>query len=151
MRDGNEFLYDFKKRSDDAAAHNDGPSLTVQSEAEDADLNVIVARFGLTGRMPESVRVPSYGDFTGAPSDYFQALEFVESARDSFMTMPADVRARFDNDPGVFLAYSDRFSSGDGDVVKMFQDVGLAKIVQKSENTPNPVDVPPVKGDGENG
>ena len=52
----------------DAVSHETGlvcddPSLAVQSDADDCDINVIVRRFGLTGTMPMSGRVPQYGAF----------------------------------------------------------------------------------------
>lgn len=79
-------------------------SLTVQSEKEDADINVIVERFGLTGHLPENVRVPQSGDFV-AVSDYKSAMDAVHAAQESFMRFPADVRARFDHDPGSLISF----------------------------------------------
>lgn len=80
------------------------PSLAVQSEAEDADINVIVKRFGLTGTMPEGVRLPQYGDFTGIV-DYRDALAALKEADENFMQYPAHLRARFENDPQRFLEF----------------------------------------------
>lgn len=77
---------------------------TVQSQAEEADINTIVRRFGLTGHMPEGVRPPMYGDFDTI-GDYREAIEAVKAAERSFMAMPADVRYRFDNDPGSFVDF----------------------------------------------
>lgn len=84
----------------------DGPgeSLTVQSQAEDADINVLMRRFGLTGKMPEDVRVPQYGDFTQV-MDYRSALDALRSADESFAELPADVRGRFRNDPQLLLEF----------------------------------------------
>lgn len=80
------------------------PVLTKQEMRDECDINVIVARFGLTGRMPQSVRLPSYGDFTGV-LDFRSALEAVRSAESSFMELPAKVRERFANDPQRFLEF----------------------------------------------
>ncbi len=79
-------------------------SLTVQSEAEDADINTIVRRFGLTGMLPQNVRVPLASDFIEA-LDFKDAMNAVRAAEESFATMPADVRSRFGNDPAQFYDF----------------------------------------------
>nr|QJA43248.1 MAG: internal scaffolding protein [Microvirus sp.] len=79
-------------------------SLAVQSEAEEADINTLVKRFGLTGQMPTAVRVPEYGDFDSV-SNYHEAMSVIADANSAFMEFPADVRARFDNDPGKFVDF----------------------------------------------
>lgn len=79
-------------------------SLAVQSQRDEADINTIVRNFGITGRMPENVRVPTYGDFD-VVNDYRSAIEAVRSAEASFMAMPAEVRSRFENDPQQFLEF----------------------------------------------
>lgn len=82
----------------------DAVSLTVQSQKDEADINTIVRRFGVTGLVPNSVRVPTFGDFTGV-SDYRTALDSIKKANDSFMLMDAEVRKRFDHDPQKFVAF----------------------------------------------
>lgn len=79
-------------------------SLTVQSEMEDADINTIVERFGLTGQLPSGVRMPVSGDFTGV-SDYHTAVNMVIAADKAFMEFPADVRKRFNHDPAEMMAF----------------------------------------------
>ena len=78
--------------------------VTKDSFAEECDINTIVRRFGITGQLPTNVRAPMFGDFTAA-MDYQSALDAVMAAQDSFMSMPADVRARFGNDPGAFVEF----------------------------------------------
>lgn len=80
-------------------------SLTVQSDAEDADINNIVARFGLTQELPYGVQVPVYDDFTNYPTDYHAAQNFIIEANNIFMEYPAHIRSRFDNDAGKFLDF----------------------------------------------
>lgn len=81
-------------------------SLTQQQFAEDADINTIVRRFGLIGTLPESWSSPQSGDFSGI-SDFHEALNLVTSAQQSFMEVPAELRARFNNDPGRLLNFLD--------------------------------------------
>lgn len=93
----------------DEASHWSGlsckdPSLAQQHFAEDADINTIVRRFGITGQLPENASYPTYGDFTGI-SDYRTAIEAVRAAEAQFMAMPAHVRASFENDPQAFVEF----------------------------------------------
>lgn len=79
-------------------------SLAVQSAAEECDINTIVKRFGLTGQLPSGVRAPTYGDFTEVV-DFQTAMNAIATARESFDTLPAHVRARFQNDPAAFVDF----------------------------------------------
>lgn len=78
---------------------------TQQSFAEDADINVIVKRFGLTGELPENVPQVLEGDFSYV-TDFQGAMDLIVRARESFDAMPAAVRSRFDNDAGKFVAFT---------------------------------------------
>lgn len=81
-----------------------GDSLTKQEFSEESDINYIVKQFGLTGQLPSNVAVPMDGDFIDS-LDYQSALNAVIAAQDAFAAMPADVRVRFNHDPGAFLAF----------------------------------------------
>lgn len=95
---------DFDQASIEAGLSCPEDSLAIQSAAEEADINTIVRRFGLTGQLPSDVRAPQYGDFTEV-TDYQTAMNAVLEAEASFMAMPADVRSRFENDPGRFVDF----------------------------------------------
>lgn len=84
--------------------HCNDPSLTVQDSAEETDINYIVRKFGITGQLPNALHPPTYGDFVGV-TDYQSALHAITAADDAFMQMPADIRSRFDNDPGKFVDF----------------------------------------------
>lgn len=96
--------YDRVKASKDTAPAVGGPSLTQQSGKDDADINVIVKRFGVTGVLPQNVRTPLNIDFDGI-FDYRTALDTMRAADAAFMQMPADVRTRFGNDAGLFVDF----------------------------------------------
>ncbi|AXH74107.1 MAG: internal scaffolding protein [Microviridae sp.] len=90
-----------------AASHGlkcEDPSRAVQSQKDESDINNIVRLFGVTGKLPDNVRVPSYGDFDGI-SDYREAIEAVRSAEASFLAMPSELRERLDHNPQRFLEY----------------------------------------------
>lgn len=80
------------------------PSLAIQSQKDEADINKIVRDFGVTGRVPTSVRVPEYGDFSGV-SDYRSALEAIKAAETAFAQVPSKIRAEFNHDPGAWADY----------------------------------------------
>lgn len=80
------------------------PSLAQQQFKDDADINVMLERFKVTGMVPQGVLMPTYGDFTGI-SDYQTAANALLRANDAFMQMPANVRARFENSPQKFMEF----------------------------------------------
>ncbi|AXH75917.1 MAG: internal scaffolding protein [Microviridae sp.] len=134
MKFRKHFDYDVEKASDEACipADQQGVSLTVQSMAEDADINVLMYRYGLTGKMPENPRVPVYADFTGI-SDYRSALDAVMSASAGFMELPAVVRAKFENDPQLLMEFLDSERNRD-EAVKL----GLVKAPPPAAPPPEP-------------
>ncbi|WNK13188.1 MAG: internal scaffolding protein [Microvirus sp.] len=75
-------------------------SLTQQHFSEDADLNVLVRRFGIDKRpLPHVPLDPSYyGDMTNVP-DLRTVLDIAHDAREKFAALPAKTRARFNNQP----------------------------------------------------
>jgi len=98
------YNYDTNKVSDETGLKCEDPSLTQQQFAEEADINTIVDRFMRTGVMPEGVGVPSYQDYDGV-FDFQTAQNAIRSAQENFFKMPAEVRARFQHSPQVFLEF----------------------------------------------
>lgn len=96
--------YDRAKLSDATSLYCEDISRTVQAHERDANINNIVADFGVTGKLPENIRVPMYGDFTEI-TDYHSALEALRSAEQSFAAMPSSLREKLGNDPQRFLEY----------------------------------------------
>lgn len=102
------------------------PSLTKESQAEDADINVIVSKYVRTGQLPDLSRRPEFGDFTGI-SDYRTALHAVQEAQELFSQLPAAFRLEFGNDPAAFLEYMEK--GGDERLVKY----GLAEASEPEQ------------------
>jgi phage internal scaffolding protein len=98
------YNYDVLQASNECALECLDPSLAQQHEKDDADINTIVRRFGLTGQLPDNVRVPQYGDFSSV-TNYHEAMIQVRHANEAFMEMPAEIRSRFNNDPGAFVDF----------------------------------------------
>lgn len=80
------------------------PTLAQQSFKDECDINTIMRRFGQGAELPENFRSPQYGDFDQV-ADYQTALNAVRQADEAFMAMPADLRARFHNQPQELLDF----------------------------------------------
>lgn len=76
----------------------------VQSGKDDADINVILRRFNVTGQITVPNMEPFYGDFTDA-EDYVSAMDRVLAAQDAFMKLSAETRHKFHNDPAELMEY----------------------------------------------
>ena len=100
-------LYDADEASLASGLECPEPSLTIQSQAEETDINVIVKRFGITGEIPVSSRsaFPLEVDFDDV-LDYRSAMDAMLRARKAFEDLPAEVRARFDSDPVRFADWA---------------------------------------------
>lgn len=96
--------FDAQDHSDASGLECLDPSLAVQSQKDEADINTIVKNFGVTGQLPSGVKVPTYGDFDGI-DDYRTAIDVVRSAEASFLAMPSDLRERLGHDPARFVEY----------------------------------------------
>lgn len=84
---------------------NKEPDMTQQSDLPETDINVIMKRYGATGQIPQVSAQPSYGDFS-IITDYRSALDAIRHADEQFSEVPAEVRARFDNDASKFIEFA---------------------------------------------
>lgn len=99
------YNYDMNAAGDESGLDcSNLPSETKQSFAEEVDINTIVRRFGLSGQLPTGVRMPTYEDFTDV-TDFHTAANAIALANEAFEQMPAEVRARFQNNPGNFVDF----------------------------------------------
>lgn len=100
--------YDTNAASDETAIKDWDPSLTIQSQAEDTDINLMIKRYGREGAaLANSVPMPpTLEDFQDV-TDFQSALNTIRLAQESFNALRPDVRARFNNDPHQFLAHVD--------------------------------------------
>jgi len=105
MRVKNPITYDRDQNSADSRFVFTRPSRTKQSFRDECDINNILRQFNVTGQLPVGSFQPQYGDFSGV-TDYQSALNQVMAAQDSFLQLPAKIRAKFDNDPAVFLDFA---------------------------------------------
>lgn len=87
------------------------PSLAVQDEKDETDINYIVNKYAdgqkgiATLDLGDSSQYAylQFGDAT-LPGDYSTALELVSGVREEFYSLPAYVRAKFGHDPMNFIS-----------------------------------------------
>lgn len=89
---------------DDETDFHPSRSLTMQADADELDINNIMARYIKTGVAPASRYAPFYGDASALPS-FQEAQQILIDANMAFESLPAKVRDRFHNDPARFLEF----------------------------------------------
>lgn len=82
-----------------------GKSMTRQSDAEGADINVIMKRAEKTGVIPVYTREALFTDVSGIGS-YREALELMRVANEGFLALSPAIREKFGNDPVAFLDFT---------------------------------------------
>jgi len=86
-------------------SHNILPTKTQQNFKDECDINNIMAQYSKTGQFTHvTSRQGQYADFSNI-TDYQEMLDTVRYADQAFMTLPAQIRSRFGNDPGQLLAF----------------------------------------------
>lgn len=91
----------------------DEPSLTQQHFKDECDVNHILGKYSVDAIAQHAeLYKGQYGDFSDIP-DYQCALNRVLEADEAFMSLPANVRVKFDNDPGKFLEFVDNPANKD--------------------------------------
>ena len=83
-----------------------GRSMTKQAHKGECDINNILKKFRDQGVITHrNTFEGNYGDFTNVPLSYHDAMNQVREADEMFQSIPAHVRAEFQNDPGKFLEF----------------------------------------------
>lgn len=98
------YNYDMSYDSGLHATENHSPSLSIQSAKDESDINFLVRRFGLTGELNGIQPPPSIEEFAEV-FDYQSAMNLIVKSRESFMELSPEIRFRFANDPGLFVAF----------------------------------------------
>lgn len=127
------------------------PSRTKQSELEASDINNIMARYATTGVITHLASgQPLYGDFTEV-EDYQACLEKVMSAEERFLSLPSDIRKKFDYDPQKMVEFILNPDNKEECVKYGFITGDVANNPPAPAPAPAPLDVPtPSIGNNEN-
>lgn len=87
--------------------------MTQQHFAAECDINNIMKKFERDRLMDHVNSVEGqYGDY-GEVGTFHEAMNTVREAQEMFETVPAALRARFGNDPGAFLDWTQTASEDD--------------------------------------
>jgi phage internal scaffolding protein len=116
----------------DKGGHVFEESKTEQSHKSEVDINNIVKRAG-AGELVAKVNALqnwTYDDVTN--NDFQEAMNAIIKARDTFSSVPSEIRKRFDNDPAAFMDFV-RNPDNKQELVEM----GLATAPE----TPGPIEV----------
>ena len=128
------YNYDTIAASNESGLACEEPTLAQQQFRDECDINNILRQFNITGQLPDTPLSPRYGDFSGI-GDYHSALNAVIAAEDQFMALPANLRARFGNDPAQLIDFL-----GDENNRSEAEKLGLLEV-PKAESTVTPLDV----------
>lgn len=85
-------MSNYARNKERAITRNTDPSLTEQSMAKDTDINVIVGRFSITGRVPGAQGQPMSGDFTQMPDDLRGFIEAAKEMKEHRNRLPEQLR-----------------------------------------------------------
>lgn len=109
------------------------PSRTKQSHLKECDINNIIKQFSVTGQITHVSAKAQLGAYQDLPDqlDYQEAQNTVIAAERSFMTLPAKLRERFENEPSQFLAFL-----GDPANREEAVKLGLVNAPPRAENPP---------------
>jgi len=92
---------------------NTEPSKTDQQWKKSCDVNEIVTKYKRTGQLSHvRSQQPVYQDVSEIP-DLLTSLTQVQKAKDAFLTVPAELRKKLDNDPVKFIEYLNEPSNND--------------------------------------
>lgn len=132
--------YDADQLSHDTGLRCEDESRTHQEFKEESDINTIIDRFGIGENPIEAQKWVTNVDIADAPDNYMDVMNQLNAARDQFMSLPAKVRSRFDNDPAAFVD----FVSDAANLDEMVH-LGLAERREPPAPVP-PAPVAPVPG-----
>lgn len=119
------------------------PSMTEMSHAKSCDIHNIMKKYEKTGVLDHvSQYEGSYMDYGSIP-DFHQAHKMIAEANSMFETVPARIRADFDNDPTKFVDFMQN-----PDNREQIEAYGLsASHLPQDENKPKPLPIPPKAGE----
>ena len=129
------YNYDKDAASNESGLHCEDASLAQQHYKEECDINTILQKFNISGLLPEQPLSPRYGDFTGI-GDYHTAMNRVIAAQDEFEALPAQIRARFNNDPAQLIEFLENSDNRPEAEELGLVEKAAAEVVEAAKTTP---------------
>jgi len=119
------------------------PTMAKQSMKAECDINNIMRKYEKTGVLTHfNEHRGNYGNFIGF-EDYHTSMNKIIDAQNAFMTLPAKVREKFQNDPRKFLEFAQNPENTDQMI-----EMGLATALPKApvnDDDPAPTPTPPAE------
>jgi phage internal scaffolding protein len=127
------YNYDLKEASLATGLTCPEPSRAKQEFRDECDINRIMMQYGKTGELPQ-VSGAVYGDFSSTMS-YHDMQNTLKEAETAFKTLPATVRAEFNNDPAQVIDFLNDPANRDKAI-----EIGLidGQITATTVETPTP-------------
>ena len=99
---------------------NNEASITKQNLKDNADINKIIKKYQKTGVLTNLNQLEAmYGEITS--DDLQDSLEKLNKSHEAFMSIPSEIRKRFNNDAGQFIDFATN-----PDNLSEMQQLGLA-------------------------
>lgn len=96
----------FRRSHGRVSPPNTKPSMTEQAHKDDCDIQKILKKYAQTGVITHNNAVQgTYQDFPSG-MDFQSAQNIIAEGKSLFETVPARIRADFDNDPAKFLEFT---------------------------------------------
>lgn len=100
-----------------------GKTLTQQHSKNECDINQILKKYRKTGLLDHVNTYQGKYDDLSQPIDYQTALNVVINAKNSFDSLPSNIRKKFDNEPAKFLDFV-----GNPDNLDEMREMGLMQL-----------------------
>lgn len=113
--------------------------MTDQSYKKSCDINNIVKQFAKTGILPNSTKIPQFGDFSNIPT-MEEAFNMAQLAQEAFYGLPADLRKELDNDPSRLESYIADANN--------YESCVKHGLIEKKQEAPRPMKVEVVNPEG---
>lgn len=138
-----------RELSDATAIGYTGESMTEQHHAEDADINIIMKRYGVSdGAIPPQALDPSYYANLDDAVDLRTTLDLARDAQARFDALPVNIRKQFDHSPAALYHFVSNPANAERSV-----EMGLlhsnapfvrqAAEIQATEQAPTPAQTTP--------
>lgn len=120
-------------------------SRTQQHFEPECNINGILEKFSTTGTLVDPMvprtRSAMSGDFRGIPSNFQELQNTLIEAQKSFMSVPAKIRQRFNNDAGEFVRFFENPENR--------QECISMGLIPETKPTPPAAVIPPSAASGE--
>lgn len=127
-----KFFTRYNPPGDEGISFENEKSMTVQSEADACDINLIMERFNRTGTLPVKYEQPIFGD--ARIPDFQTAKQLLIDAENQFYALPAKTREHFHNSVEIFNKVLEKqLKEGiDDKTAKEYFDMGIILSRQES-------------------